>query len=319
MPMAFPLLFKSSMDWDLAGEPEPGWAAGACTCRAASCSAAPLDQRDVYVRGRPLDYDLWSASGATGWAWDAVRPLLPQGRGEQRARRRRAPRVGGPLRVEDLRSPQPWTRRGCWRRRAAPAPRNADYNGPAQDGVAPVPGDPAGPPLDHGGRLPAPGPAPAQPDRPLPAHTDTGILAKGGRATGVGATGPRGAGQRRTPTARCSSPPARWPPPSSSCSRASARPSNLRADGVDVVHDLPGVGGGLQDHPGVVPAWSGTCGRASRCSGLESPFKGQVHAQVVGASPRPADLQPRRGVLLCSPARTPSCPYPDLQFHFSAG
>ena len=39
---------------------------------------------------------------------------------------------------------------------------------------------------------------------------------------------------------------------------------HLREVGVDVVHDLPGVGGGLQDHPLVPMVY--TCARASRCA-----------------------------------------------------
>lgn len=30
----------------------------------------------VYVRGLPLDYDLWAQSGMPGWSWDAVRPYF---------------------------------------------------------------------------------------------------------------------------------------------------------------------------------------------------------------------------------------------------
>ncbi len=28
----------------------------------------------LYVRGRPLDYDLWEAQGAEGWGWRDVSP-----------------------------------------------------------------------------------------------------------------------------------------------------------------------------------------------------------------------------------------------------
>ena len=35
MPIAFPMLLKSSIDWDLLGEEEPGSAGGGCTSRAA--------------------------------------------------------------------------------------------------------------------------------------------------------------------------------------------------------------------------------------------------------------------------------------------
>ena len=34
VPATFPIMFKSSLDWDLLGEEEPGLATGGCTCRA---------------------------------------------------------------------------------------------------------------------------------------------------------------------------------------------------------------------------------------------------------------------------------------------
>ena len=30
----------------------------------------------LYVRGRPLDYDLWREQGAPGWGWDDVLPYF---------------------------------------------------------------------------------------------------------------------------------------------------------------------------------------------------------------------------------------------------
>ena len=36
IPAAFPAVFKSSLDWDLLGEPEPGLGGAGSTCRAAA-------------------------------------------------------------------------------------------------------------------------------------------------------------------------------------------------------------------------------------------------------------------------------------------
>ncbi len=30
----------------------------------------------LYVRGRPIDYDLWESEGATGWGWQDVEPYF---------------------------------------------------------------------------------------------------------------------------------------------------------------------------------------------------------------------------------------------------
>ena len=53
---------------------------------------------------------------------------------------------------------------------------------------------------------------------------------------------------------------------------------HLREVGVDVVHDLPGVGGGLQDHPLVPVVWNVRSGKSLLLA--ESPVS---LAQVVGA------------------------------------
>ena len=60
----------------------------------------------LYVRGRPLDYDLWVRAGAEGWGWDDVLPyFLRAEHNERGASEFHA--VGGPLNVADQRSPRP--------------------------------------------------------------------------------------------------------------------------------------------------------------------------------------------------------------------
>lgn len=77
IPAGFPKLFKTRNDWAFQSMPQAG-----------------LDGRTLYVpRGKmlggcasinaqihqwchPADYDGWAAAGATGWGWDAVRPVF---------------------------------------------------------------------------------------------------------------------------------------------------------------------------------------------------------------------------------------------------
>ena len=59
----------------------------------------------LYVRGRPLDYDLWEKQGAAGWGWRDVLPYFL--RSEDNARgASEFHAAGGPLRVEEQRSPR---------------------------------------------------------------------------------------------------------------------------------------------------------------------------------------------------------------------
>ena len=89
----------------------------------------------VWVRGQRQDYDHWAQLGNRGWSWQDVLPVF---KGiESYARRRR--RDARPRRA--LRSPTS-TRAGrsttaCSRRpKASGIPRNRDYNGADQEGIA---------------------------------------------------------------------------------------------------------------------------------------------------------------------------------------
>ena len=81
----------------------------------------------LYVRGRPLDYDLWNVPG---WSWSDVRPYFL--RAEDNARGASEHHAtGGPLRVADER-PRPLTRRFPAAAQEAGIPCVDDYNGPEQ-------------------------------------------------------------------------------------------------------------------------------------------------------------------------------------------
>ncbi len=50
----------------------------------------------LYVRGRPLDYDLWEAQGAPGWGWEDVLPYFLKAEDNERGASEHHG-VGGPL------------------------------------------------------------------------------------------------------------------------------------------------------------------------------------------------------------------------------
>ena len=59
----------------------------------------------LYVRGRPLDYDLWEKAGAEGWGWQSVLPYFM--RSEDNARgASEFHGSDGPLIVSEQRSPR---------------------------------------------------------------------------------------------------------------------------------------------------------------------------------------------------------------------
>ena len=89
----------------------------------------------LYVRGNALDYDTWrDVHGCTGWGYADLLPYFIAG--EDNARGASAHHgVGGPLRVEDQRSPSAFAKAFVEAAAAVGLPRNVDSNGAEQDGV----------------------------------------------------------------------------------------------------------------------------------------------------------------------------------------
>src|SRR6476619_7766430 len=136
IPAAFSKQFHTKLDWDYATEPEPHVDGRSLYVpRGKSLGGSSSMNAMLYVRGRPLDYDLWEAQGATGWGWDAVRPYFLKAENNERGASEHHA-VGGPLNVADERSPQPLTARFLTAAEAAGIPRVPDYTGPEQDGAS---------------------------------------------------------------------------------------------------------------------------------------------------------------------------------------
>ena len=88
----------------------------------------------IYVRGQAEDYDGWAAAGNPGWSWADVLPLFK--RAEHNERGADAFHgTGGPLNVMDLRSPNRFGSVFVAAGREAGHAFNADFNGARQEGV----------------------------------------------------------------------------------------------------------------------------------------------------------------------------------------
>jgi choline dehydrogenase len=135
MPMAFPMLLKSSIDWDLYGEPEPGLNGrrfylprGKVVGGSGSINAM------IYVRGNRADYDGWAAGGAEGWSYDEVLPYFKRSEDNERGESE-FHGAGGPMSVSDSRAMSPLIETMIEASRLAGHEVNDDFNGAQQDGV----------------------------------------------------------------------------------------------------------------------------------------------------------------------------------------
>ena len=209
----------------------------------------------LYVRGRPLDYDLWEAQGAAGWGWQDVLPYFLKSEDDVRGASE-FHGAGGPLRVSNQRSPRADVdRRLIAASEAAGIPRSHDYNGPEQDGVAMFQVN------QRNGRRWSAADAFLRPalEAAEPRGDDAarGSCASNSRATGRSACESRRGRRERSIRAEreviLSAGSIQSPQLLLLSGIGSA--DDLRAVGVDARHDLPGVGRNLQDHPFVTLIW----------------------------------------------------------------
>lgn len=133
IPAAFAKQYRTKLDWDFATEPEPHCERRSLYMpRGKGLGGSSSMNAMLYVRGRPLDYDLWDVPG---WSWQDVRPYFLRAE-DNAAGASEHHGAGGPLRVCSGRSPRQLTARFLAAAEAVGIPRNPDYNGPEQEGAS---------------------------------------------------------------------------------------------------------------------------------------------------------------------------------------
>lgn len=90
----------------------------------------------VYTRGHPSDFDAWAEMGNPGWGYGDVLPYFKRserriGIGDERYRGRK-----GPFVITDINEPDPLCEAFMDGAEALGIPRNPDYNGASQEGIA---------------------------------------------------------------------------------------------------------------------------------------------------------------------------------------
>src|SRR5436305_9319322 len=134
VPAAFPALFKSSCDWDLLGEPEPGLDNRRLYLpRGRMLGGSSSINAMIYVRGNRADYDGWAQAGCEGWSYDEVLPYFKRSEDNERGEDAYHG-TGGPLPVREGRSMNPVADAFVEAAAQAGHERNPDFNGPRQEG-----------------------------------------------------------------------------------------------------------------------------------------------------------------------------------------
>ena len=310
IPAAFPNLFRTRWDWNYntTGQKQLDsrptyWprmkALGGCSSMNAM----------IYIRGNRADYDGWrDAHGAVGWGYDDVLPYFKRA---ERNARLGDPFHGqdGPLYVEDRR----WNHElnDAWIESAVASgmPANDDFNGAQQDGAGFFQV------TCHDGRRWSTERAYLAPVRDRSnLRVVTGAMThridlEGDRAVGVTF---QNAGQQQTVRANAEV---------LLCAGAINSPqllmlsgigpaNHLHEMGVEVRHDLPGVGANLHDHPLVPLIWE----TKNTTDLLESNnLVGMLKAKAFGRGALTSNVA-QAGAFFHSREGLPA---PDLQVHFT--
>jgi choline dehydrogenase len=265
----------------------------------------------VYMRGQPADYDHWRQLGNAGWSYDDVLPYFKKAERNERLHDR-FHGADGPLNVAERPYTNPLSHAFVEAAQQAGLPFNPDFNGALQLGCGLFQVT-----QKNGRRWSAASaylhPAAARENLTIVTKAQaTRVLIENGRAVGV-----EYARGRRRHTARASQEvvlaAGAINSPQFLLLSGIGPAEELRARGVSVVHDLPGVGKNLQDHLNV-----NIVQRAKRGSALDGKNRGLAPIGVAleylfyGTGPGTSNVA-EAGAFAISELGAAN---PDVQYHF---
>ncbi len=247
IPAAFSKLFKTPFDWNYETEPQPHlknrklyWPRGKMLGGSSSMNAM------MYIRGNRHDFDEWGELGNPGWAFADVLPYFKKAEHYERGG---SDYTGGsgPLNVAALRSMNPLTRVFMDAAVEAGLPRTDDFNGRTQEGVS------ATLVTQKGGQRNSTAvaylrPAMKRPNLTVQTQAQAAkVLVEGKRAVGVAYLrgGAREEARANREVILCGG---AVNSPQLLLLSGIGPADHLKALGIEVVADLPGVGQNLQDH-----------------------------------------------------------------------
>ena len=240
-------LDNPSVNWRFHSEPEAGTANRAIPIpRGKVLGGSSSINGMLYVRGQRQDYDIWAQLGCRGWSFEDVLPYFKKSQHSERgASDLRG--VGGPLHVSDLTMTNPVLDAFVAAAEELGLPKNDDYNGWDQEGIC------YGQVTISGGKRGSTArmflkPAMARPNLTVVTNAMARrVIMEGRRALGVeySVLGKSRAAMAGREVLLCAG--SIQSPQLLELSGIGGA-ERLRDLGIDVVHNLGGVGENLQDH-----------------------------------------------------------------------
>jgi choline dehydrogenase-like flavoprotein len=279
----------------------------------------------IYTRGHPQDYDGWAAQGNPGWSFADVLPYFKRAEHNQRGADALHGQ-GGPLNVMDLRSPNPFLPSFIEAGQQAGYRLNTDFNGPEQEGIGSYQ-------VTHknGERFSA-AKAYLTPHlgrsnlkvitNALTTRVLTETVNGQPRAVGVEYRPDGGRGPLQTltlhPGGEVVLSAGAFGSPQLLLLSGIGPAAQLAGHGIGVVHDLPGVGENLHDHPDVVmvvnaPKLTDLFGLS--LAGVARMVRGLFEWRRSRSGPLTTNFAEAGGFIKSAPEES----IPDLQLHFVVG
>ncbi len=244
----FKTIHNPSVDWCYKTEPDPGlngrsieWPRGKVLGGSSSLNGL------LYVRGQAQDYDRWRQMGNAGWGWDDVLPLFKRAEKNERGADEYHGDQG-PLSVSNMRIQRPITDAWVAAAQAAGYKFNPDYNGAEQEGVGFFQLT-----SKNGRRCSAAvaylNPVKSRENLTIITHAQVDkVIIKDKRATGVTYTDRSGKEQTVTATREIILCGGAINSPQLLMVSGIGEADQLKDHGINVHHDLHGVGKNMQDH-----------------------------------------------------------------------
>ncbi len=308
VPAAFYKLFRTLYDWNYTTEPEAYldqrelyWPRGKVLGGSSSINAM------IYIRGNHADYDSWRDAGNKGWSYDEVLPYF-----KKAENRELGPSYyhgsGGPLNVTDLRLVNPISHAFLEASGALGYPRNPDFNAASQDGMGIYQVT-----QKKGARFSVARayllPAMRRPNLTVLTRAQaTRVLFEGARAIGVEYS-QRGRRERVIAEREVLLSGGAINSPQLLMLSGIGPAAELHEVGIEVRHDLPGVGENLQDHAVVGVVFRST----QNCTlDVSETRNNLLNYLLFKKGPYTSNIAEAGGFIRVSPDASS----PDIQFHF---
>ncbi len=303
-------------NWAFKTEPQPGLGGRrGFQPRGKALGGSSAINAMLYVRGHPSDYDHWKSLGNSGWGWQDVLPYFKKAESNARGAND-LHGDAGPLNVMDQVSPRPIAKAFIDAGQELQFPQNTDFNGPTQEGFGMYQV------TQKAGERHSVAAAYIHPNmnrKNLEIKTKAvaeRIIVEDGRAVGVvfkqnGKTHQIRANREIILASGA------FASPQLLMLSGIGPGAHLRDNGIDVVHDLPGVGQNLQDHIDYITAYKSP---SRELFGLSLGGTADIIKSIIQWR------RERRGMLTSPFAEAgafiksdPSLARPDLQMHFVVG